>query len=55
MSTPTLLRAFRAICAVISCVLLAAASTGAEGMLRDSLKSSHFKIAYETYVDGNWE
>ena len=55
MSTPTLLRAFRPICAVIACVLLAAASTGAEGTVRDRLKSSLFKIAYETYVDGNWE
>src|SRR5262245_49297884 len=55
MSTPTLLRAFRPICAVIACVLLAAASTGARGTMRDRLKSSHFKIAYETYVDDNWE
>lgn len=55
MFTPTLLRAFRPICAVIACVLLAAASTGAQGTMRDRLKSSLFKIAYETYVDGNWE
>src|SRR5215510_6230175 len=55
MSTLTLPRAFRPICAVIACVLLAAASTGARGTMRDRLKSSHFKIAYETYVDGNWE
>src|SRR5262245_59738413 len=55
MSTPTLLRAFRPICAVIACVLMAAASTGAQGTVRDRLKSSPFRIAYETYVDGNWE
>ena len=47
MSTPTLLRALRPICAVIACALLAAASTGAEGTVRDRLKSSLFKIAYE--------
>jgi hypothetical protein len=54
MPKPTLRRAFRPICAVIACMLPAAASAGAEGTMRDRLKSSHFKIAYETYEDGNW-
>ncbi len=55
MSTPTPRTFVRPICAVLACVLLAAASTDAQGPLRDRLKSSPFKIAYESYVDNNWE
>ena len=55
MSTPTLQRLVRPICAVIACVVLAAVSTDAQQTMRGVLKSAPFKIAYESYTEGNWE
>ncbi len=40
---------------LVSAALLLAVALRAETPLSDSLKSSGFKIAYETYVDGNFE
>ena len=36
-------------------LLAASFSTGAQSALKEQLKASRFKIAYECYVDGNWE
>lgn len=38
-----------------SALLSTGISVRAEGPLKEGLKSSPFKIAYESYVDGNWE
>ncbi len=58
MSTPTVRRLLRPMAAVIACALLAGASAGVQGAqasMRERLKASRFKIAYETYVNGTWD
>ena len=35
--------------------VMAPASRGQPGPLRDKLKATPFKVAYECYIDGNWE
>lgn len=40
---------------MMALLLMAAASTMAQAPLKERLKNSPFKIAYECYVNGNWE
>ena len=44
-----------AACLLAACSLLSVASTHAQSPLKERLKASAFKIAYESYVDDNWE
>src|SRR4051794_17614182 len=46
----------RALLALVVVVLFIGSGTSqAQSSLKEHLKDSPFKIAYETYVDGNWE
>ena len=45
-------RKFTAIAFALLCISI---SSSAQAALRDRLKSSPFKIAYECYIDNNWE